>query len=176
MVPFAFCFTALLISALLLALTISIVSPLHGIWPPAAQQIWQFVLVWALTLLVFLGIIVVGLLDWNSLAWPPVFRWTAGCALVVIGNALAWVGVAQLSVRATSGAENELVTDGLYRFTRNPQYCGDILILLGWFVVSASLWVLPLTVGGVLAFLLAPRAEEPWLEGVYGRAYQSYRD
>jgi len=170
-----FSITAILISILLLAIVLSVVSPSRRVWPPPAQKTWQYYFVWIPTLLSFLGIIVVGILDWNSLSWPPAVCWTAGISLVVIGNVLAWVGVYQISLLATSGAAKELVTNGLYQYTRNPQYLGDILILLGWSVWSASLWVIPLTAGGIVVFLLTPIAEEPWLEEAYGPPYAAYR-
>ena len=68
------------------------------------------------------------------------------------------------------------MTEGLYRHTRNPQYLGDIAILLGWIVLSASVWAIPETIGGIIAFILTPFAEESWLEDVYGANYRAYRD
>ncbi|MCB5200416.1 hypothetical protein LGQ03_14300 [Loktanella sp. TSTF-M6] len=65
--------------------------------------------------------------------------------------------------------------DGFYRWSRNPQYVADMGILLGWAILSAapSAWIIAL--GGVVAFALAPFAEEPWLEDVYGALYRKYR-
>ena len=176
MLPIVFGMTAVLVIVLILTIVVSIVSPRRRIWPPPAQKSWQFFFVWIPTLSAFLGIIIVGVLDWNSLRLPALVRLSLGCGLVLIGNGLAWIGVKQLTMKATSGAEGELVTDGLYRYTRNPQYIGDILILLGWFIWSASIWVLPLTIGGILIFLLTPFAEESWLEKLYGQPYKSYRE
>lgn len=81
-----------------------------------------------------------------------------------------------MSLRTTSGAKGELVTDGLYRYTRNPQYLGDIAILIGWIVLCASIWAIPPTLGGVVAFALTPFAEERWLEDLHGEAFRSYRE
>ena len=168
--------TAALILLLIAAITLSVVNPIRRIWPPLARQTWQYYFVWVPTLLTFLGLILVGILDWNSLGLPAPFRWPLGILLVFIGNVLAWVGVAQLSLRTTSGAEGALITDGLYRHMRNPQYLGDILILFGWSVWTGSLWAIPLTLGAIFVFILTPFAEEPWLRQCHGSDYDKYRE
>ncbi len=54
-----------------------------------------------------------------------------GLVMMTFGMALIAIGWFQLY----KGVQNdELVTTGLYRFSRNPQYIGFILIILGWFV------------------------------------------
>lgn len=126
-------------------------------------------------ILAFAGFIIVGVLDWNSLNWPVAIRWPFGGVLLLLGNSLAWAGVAQLSFGTTFGADGELVTDGLYRYTRNPQHLGNIAILFGWMVQSASTYAIPGNLGGVLAFVLTPFAEEPWLGELYGDAYRAYQ-
>jgi protein-S-isoprenylcysteine O-methyltransferase Ste14 len=94
--------------------------------------------------------------------------------LIVGGYVLAWVGVRQLSLKTTSGSKGPLVTDGLYRYSRNPQYVGDIAIIGGWAILSASVLAIPLCLGGILAFVLTPFAEESWLEDLHGDDYQEY--
>lgn len=171
-----FILTALIIVGSIAALAFSIFRPINRLWPPPAQQTWQYVFVWTLTILAFGGVIAVGTLDWNSLNWPSTVRWPLGCVLILFGNWLAWVGVTQLSLKTTSGSKGELVTHGLYRFSRNPQYLGDMTILLGWIFLSASAWTIPLCVGGLITLALAPRAEEPWLEELHGAAFRQYRE
>jgi protein-S-isoprenylcysteine O-methyltransferase Ste14 len=63
-----------------------------------------------------------------------------------------------IGLEATSGAEAELKTDGLYRWSRNPQYFVDIGILIGWANLSASSNSGGIATGGVVAFALAPAA------------------
>ncbi|MEM8669292.1 MAG: isoprenylcysteine carboxylmethyltransferase family protein [Planctomycetota bacterium] len=169
-----FILTAVLLCGVLAMLTFSIVRPSKRIWPPPAQQTWQYYFVWLLTLLSYGGFIVVGLLDWNGLGWPAIVRWPVGVSLIVGGNVLAWVGVRQLSLKTTSGSKGPLVTNGLYRYSRNPQYLGDIAIIGGWAILSASVWAIPLCLGGILAFVLTPFAEESWLEDLHGDDYREY--
>lgn len=169
-----FILTAVLLCGVLAMLAYSIVRPSKRIWPPPAHQTWQYYFVWLLTLLSYGGFIVVGLLDWNGLGWPATVRWPVGVLLIVGGNVLAWVGVRQLSLKTTSGSKGPLVTDGLYRYCRNPQYVGNITIIGGWAILSASVWAIPLCLGGMLAFVLTPFAEESWLEDLHGDDYREY--
>ena len=156
-------------------LVYSVARPSKRIWPPPAQRTWQYYVVWLLTLTSFGGFIIVGLLDWNSLGWSALLRWPVGVGMIVVGNILAWVGVRQLSLKTTSGHAGQLVTDGICKHSRNPQYIGDIAIIAGWAILSASKWTIPLCLGGIAAFVITPFAEEPWLEKLHGGAYQQYR-
>ena len=51
----------------------------------------------------------------------------------------------------------------------------DIAILIGWGVLAASLWILPVLAIGLAVLLLAPFSEEPWLEENYGDPYRVYK-
>jgi len=97
-----------------------------------------------------------------------------GGPLWLAGNALAVWSVAALGAASTSGEQGGLVRKGPYRISRNPQYVGFILGLLGWSLVSDSTLVLLAALAGILAVLLAPIAEEPWLSERFGEAYQNY--
>ena len=66
--------------------------------------------------------------------------WRAiGGILFLLGNGVAWWGCAVLGAKSTLGLTGGLITDGPYRFTRNPQYIGDILIAVG-FVLIVNSW------------------------------------
>jgi len=70
---------------------------------------------------------------------------------------------------------SELVTDGPYRWSRNPMYLGHAIALLGW-----SLWLAQLAgLAGVAAFLawidrLQIPAEEAALRSRFGEAYDDW--
>lgn len=166
--------TGLLLLALIGALLVSIFVPLHRVWPPPSQYSWQFIFIWVFEFAAVAGIILIGILDWNSLGWPGWLRWLVGLGLIIGGNILAWVGAKQLGVETTSGAAGPFVTTGVYRYSRNPQYVGNILLLIGWVVLTASAWVVPFAVLAVVALALTPLTEEPWLEEMYGDDYRSY--
>ncbi len=117
---------------LIAALGISIRHPARRLWPPKNADDWTATIGWLLTVIVFSGAFLLGVLDWNRYGWLAVFRWPVGLGLVLIGNLIVWRGVFKLGPKATSGAKDQLATDGLYRYSRNPQYMADIAILVGW--------------------------------------------
>jgi protein-S-isoprenylcysteine O-methyltransferase Ste14 len=153
----------------------SIARPERRTWPPQKATTALKLRVWVITITIFAAAFLLGVMDWNRFGWPAYSRWAIGVPLILIGNVAVWWGVNKIGYAATSGEASGLKTDGLYRWSRNPQYVADIVILIGWAVLAASLWALPvLTLGfGVLA--IAPYAEEPWLEERYGQAYSDYR-
>ena len=165
----------MLSAVLLLAMLVwSTVFPAKRLWPPQKLTAVNQVVVWGLTIGVFVGALVVGLIDWNSLNWSPIFRWGAGFPLIVAGNLIVWRGVFHIGTKATSGGVDELRTGGLYRYSRNPQYLADIAILAVWFILSASSLTLPIVGMGIIVLLIAPLAEEPWLRKTYGQSYDDY--
>lgn len=69
----------------------------------------------------------------------------------------------------------QLVTKGLYRYSRNPMYVGVLLILIGEaiFFQSAKLWRYALIVFLVFNLFII-LIEEPRLRKDFGKTYQSY--
>ncbi len=70
-----------------------------------------------------------------------------------------------------------LVTDGVYRFTRNPMYLGLTLIVIGWALVLGS--VVALVVGPTLLVVVLTRLqiqpEERVLADKFGDEYEAFR-
>jgi protein-S-isoprenylcysteine O-methyltransferase Ste14 len=70
---------------------------------------------------------------------------------------------------------SSMVTDGVYRVTRNPMYLGMAVLLLAWAVYLSAL--LPLA--GPMVFVLyitrfQIKPEERALKGIFGEEYVSY--
>jgi protein-S-isoprenylcysteine O-methyltransferase Ste14 len=117
------------------------------------------------------------------LPWPGLDDWPArlvGYGLGAAGLALvAWAIVtlhrAGTTLRPDRGADR-LVTNGPFRYRRNPIYMGDVLILFGlaelthniWFAILAPLFALAV-------FRLAIVPEERHLEERFGQAYRDYK-
>lgn len=160
---------------LLIAIIWSIIYPEKRIWPPKIATAGLKLRVWAATIAIFTSAFILGVLDWNALEWPAPFRWGLGFPLIILGNLFVWRGVFEIGANATSGEIDQLKTNGLYAWSRNPQYVADIFILLGWFAFSASIWASPIVFLGILVLLLAPLAEESWLKNAYGESYSAYK-
>lgn len=76
---------------------------------------------------------------------------------------------------AHSDPPKKLVTEGLFKCTRNPMYLGAILTLMGQAVILESPIVLLLSVLMWLLFhLLIVYYEEPDLRKRFGQAYEEY--
>jgi protein-S-isoprenylcysteine O-methyltransferase Ste14 len=69
-----------------------------------------------------------------------------------------------------------LVTDGIYRRTRNPMYLGLSLILFGIAFAADSLWFLiVLTIAIFAVTKLAIEPEERYLADLFGTPYRDYK-
>ena len=72
-------------------------------------------------------------------------------------------------------ATSSLVTDGLYRFSRNPMYIGLALMLTGWMIwlgQPVNLLLLAVFIWFVTEFQIKP--EEAVLREKFGEAYEAY--
>jgi len=113
-------------------------------------------------------------LDWNSWLFDDPLRLIIGIPLALIGTFLLIWGVRTLGARNTSGLSDGFIREGPYRFTRNPQYLGDMMLFVGLSILANSLvlWVAHILL--ILVFAITPLAEEDWLKDQYGDVYRSY--
>ncbi len=153
----------------------SIWVPDKRIWPPRRRRSWQWILTWTCFLAVCGLNVALLFLDWNAWRFPSALRFVAGIPLALLGGLVGVWGVVTLGGKNSAGLKDGFVLAGPYRFMRNPQYLGDIMIFFGVSLIANSLllWVAHALLSFV--FVLAPIAEERWLEQQYGRAYREYR-
>jgi len=171
-----FFIAALIIHYLLLAgIVWSVAYPSKRIWPPPKKRSWQYVFTWFLFYPAFILNASFVVLDWNSWLWTDSARFYLGVPLAVIGALLVSWGVYSLGRKNTSGQKDGFKTIGPYRFTRNPQYLGDMLLFAGFILISNSLYVLITHILLSLVFAITPLAEEVWLEEVYQDEYIAYK-
>lgn len=135
---------------------------------------WQYYFTWILIDLSILGILILGVIDWNTFAITHWSRFIAGGLLIAAGSAFALWGVHTLSVYTSLGLKGEFITSGPYQYSRNPQYVGDVSILFGYIILTNSKLVAITGVLGACWFLLAPFVEEPWLKNRFGEKYEEY--
>ena len=65
--------------------------------------------------------------------------------------------------------------DGLYAFSRHPQYVGFILLIVGWFVGWPTILTVVFSPVLIWKYIAAARSEERYLVAQFGRAYDEYR-
>lgn len=113
-------------------------------------------------------------LDAPERSWlynPLIFGWDGaviGVWLTLIGMIVVAVGWHQIH-RA-----NGLVTSGIYRYVRHPQYTGIYLVMLGWLLHwETTLTLLMFPVLAVMYYFLA-RKEEQGLRAEFGERYDAY--
>ena len=150
------------------SLVLTLLAPRFRIWPPPRRNSWQYVYTWVLTIVSIAGILALGILDWNSFMLSGWLQFIVGIPIVASGLILAVWALRTLGLHASQGLGGELVQQGPYRFTRNPQYVADIAMLAGFAILSNSILALPVCLLGMVWFVLAPFTEEPWLREQFG--------
>lgn len=102
-----------------------------------------------------------------------------GSVMFGVGMVMMLAGMTEFrSMRRISGLEtSELVTTGIYRWSRNPQYIGWFLVLLGISLIGSSGLALLYTMIGIILFhFYTIQMEEPYLEHVIGEKYLLYKE
>jgi protein-S-isoprenylcysteine O-methyltransferase Ste14 len=125
------------------------------------------------------GLLVVGGLDAGSLGLArrlgEAGTLILGSTLFMGGTTLASYAMGFLGMRGMLGLEAELVTEGPFAVSRNPGYLGDLVLIVGYVILTDSRLAGIVGATAAVWFLLAPFAEEPWLEAHYGDAYRRYK-
>jgi len=126
-----------------------------------------------------LQMVITALTVWGSL-WPSWYEyipehWIGG-VLSLLGIVLCAVAMRdfKLMTRATGRRSDLLIVKGVYQYSRNPQYIGYGLLILGFVVGhwSSTAWL------AFVSYLLLVRVtiwiEEQHLENLFGEAYRQY--
>lgn len=69
----------------------------------------------------------------------------------------------------------ELVTSGIYRFSRNPAFLGFDFMYIGVMLMYCNLLTVPLTVFAIVMLHLQIPQEERYLDETFGEAYREYK-
>ena len=115
------------------------------------------------------------------LRWDDgVASWWLGWAWLAIGLGLMgwtlWTFHRHNTTVNPYGSASTLCTDGPFRFSRNPIYLGDWLILAGIALLMNTYW--PLLFAPLIWVMLrfgVIRYEEAHLEAKFGNAYRDYK-
>jgi protein-S-isoprenylcysteine O-methyltransferase Ste14 len=160
---------------LLASLVVSIVAPRRRLWPPPAGSARAFAWMWGWTLVASGAGLVLAIADYGAWILDDQLWIVAGSVTLALGAGLADWGIRTLGRMTSSGRGGVFSEAGPYRWSRNPQYMGDVLMTLGVVLIADSWRVAALGCGGIACLLLAPLAEERWLVERYGDAFLAYR-
>ena len=164
------CAGALLIGMLLLTL---LYEPFR-IWPTPGLGSWQNYVWWPL----FRGLNVlcfaVAVVDRTTFHGLPVWVRAIAFACLAASLALFLYSFFFLGRDNSYGAQEGLVTDGIYRWTRNPQNAMLMVVYGSLAVADDGARTYSLCAAMIAVYFLMVLAEEPWLEAVYGEGYKRY--
>ena len=97
-------------------------------------------------------------------------------SLVAIGLAIAVVGtLVRLYASGFIVKNQELATDGAYRFVRHPLYTGNILLVIGFALAGSRWWGIPLAL--FFFWFYYPPAieyEDRKLQRIFGAAWEQW--
>ncbi len=135
-------------------------------WPP----------VW---LLIFMAIAWAQVQVWNPLSYTSGFTTLIGRGAIAFGIVLMGVSFVMFQQHKTSvvpkRTPKSIITTGPYKYSRNPIYVADAIVLIGYV----------LTLGSVISFILVPafgwvirkrfiNGEETGIRAEFGQAYDDY--
>jgi len=133
------------------------------------------------------------LTGWLGDAYPVLqpFNHKLGHLWVVVfgGSDLAWLVVMAVSLllmlagyvllskgwRQVHGAHGGMVTDGIYRYARHPQYTGLFLVIAGFLVQWPTLLTVLMAPVLLYAYVRLARSEEQMMLARFGENYEHYR-
>lgn len=101
--------------------------------------------------------------------------------LALLGSGLTIMLVSQITLWRNYSAtlvikeDHQLITSGIYRFTRHPIYLGVIVGLMGIAVYASSLYGFLAMSAVIPVFLNRIRMEERLLTEAFGDTYREYR-
>ncbi len=172
-IVFAVAAAALTILNILLVATAA--SRTFKLWPTPSTKSWQHYTFWPL----FRGglgltlVYAIFTAHWAEIA--HILQFAIGIALVTIGFGFTIYGYFDLGIENTYGADEGLVTNGLYAYSRNPQYVSSILGFFGTALAHGGAHAAILCGLAILVYVILPFTEEPWLQQAYGDVYLDYK-
>lgn len=136
------------------------------------------VAIWVLSIVHFLLVALSSFYAVWQLPFNALGALIAGLVMAGVGLVMLLAGMTEFhSLRRLSGRDiSRLITTGMYRWSRNPQYTGWFICLLGISLAGRSgLGFLLMTIPFIVAHLYVVWLEEPYLERVFGDEYRIYK-
>jgi protein-S-isoprenylcysteine O-methyltransferase Ste14 len=158
-----------------LLLLVTVFSSSFKLWPTPSATSWQHYTFWPL----FRGGLGLTILYALMTAhWPDsseTLRFAIGLICALAGLGFTVYGYFDLGIENTYGADDGLITNGLYRYSRNPQYVASIMGFAGAGLANGGTQAIILCGLAILVYVIMPFTEEPWLQQAYGDVYLDYK-
>ena len=138
------------------ALCLSIFAPERRIWPPPQRKSWQFYVVWASLAGAFFLTILLAFLDWNSFIFWHWSRFLVGGLLMIFGYMTYYWARQHLGWKMMMGLKGKFIATGIYQYTRNPMYIGDVALCIGFAFICNSFLIYVVVIVAVILFLCTP--------------------
>jgi len=144
------------------------------IWPTPEPGSWQSKAFWTLFRTLNVATITSAIIaESGFLKLPEIVRFVG--FVVLFGATALYVSACfALGRRNTYCDRERLVTSGIYRWTRNPQYASVIPVFVGLAIAADSGSTYILASSLITVYVLMALVEEPWLEDAYGEQYGRY--
>jgi len=103
------------------------------------------------------------------------------CGLFVIAIGVLFFTIAALTMKSSwrvgidKSTKSKLITEGIYKYSRNPAFTGFYLIFIGVFIVYADVIICASMVINIYAMNKLVLEEEKHLEGMFGEEYSNYK-
>jgi protein-S-isoprenylcysteine O-methyltransferase Ste14 len=144
------------------------------IWPTPGTGSWQGYVFWPLFRSLNVLCFAVAIGDPGNFLGLPAWVRLAASVLLALSVALFIYSFWALGSDTSYGAQEGLVTGGIYRWSRNPQNAMLVVVYGCLAIVADSAPAYGLCAAMMAAYILMVLAEEPWLEAVYGEPYRQY--
>jgi protein-S-isoprenylcysteine O-methyltransferase Ste14 len=169
-----FAIGATVAAVLLGLLVLTLLIPSLRIWPTPGAGSWQSTVFWPL----FRGLNVLcfamAVVDRSAFLGLPMAVRLAAFALLAASVALFLYAFRILGRDNSYGAQDGLVTGGVYRWSRNPQNA-MLIVVYGCLALAADTARTTVLCAVMMAvYALMVLAEEPWLKAAYGESYRRY--
>ena len=177
MATLVFVIGAVVAVVLLGLLVLTLLAPALCIWPTPGPKSWQSYVFWplfrSLNVLSF-AVAAVTLPDAPQLVGLPVWLRLAAFLLLIVSVATFIYAFRVLGRDNSYGAQDGLVTSGIYQWSRNPQNAMLVVVYAALAVAADSAPTYVLCAAMMAVYYLMILAEEPWLAAVYGEPYRRY--
>jgi len=146
----------------------------YRVWPPGGDRGRQLVY-WLLASANITGFfIVLQAQTPASIGLTPIDAF--GATMILIGLLGTVTAVRDLGTARTAGDDNGLVTDGLYRYSRNPQILANLAVIVGVVLLVPTQAIIVLSAITAAWLTAMVMAEEQWLKEEDGDTYRDYME